>query len=257
MWFKISINKPYGINLQGQTVDANLNITVTWSISGSIQTQKSIVIKRNSDDVTVYTYPQTSSYAQNLIIPSSTLVNGTVYKILVTVWDESLNTATSDAVIFSCSSIPVVSSTPPTVNAPSIEITATYSQSQSVPMSSWIIYLYNNSNQLLDDTGIQTSSTIAYTFSGFESGNTYKYRIDCTAQNGLIGTTGLLSFTPSFAQPTLRVNLTLENTPDAGIKATWDAIQIMGEGTNYSYIGGVINNYQKYRQMYLYMYKCV
>jgi len=232
----MAINKPYNINLSGTTQDADLDISVTWLISGAIQTQKSVMIKLNSDDSTVYTYPQTSSYVQGLTIPALTLTNGTVYKILVFVWDVNLNTATSDAVIFSCSSTPVVSSTPPTVSAPSALFSATYVQDENVALSSWIMYLYDDSNVLLDDSGIQTDSTIEYTFTGFETDTIYKYKVDCTASNGLIGTTGLISFTPSFAQPTLRVNLSLENTDDAGISATWNAYQIIGTGTNYSFI---------------------
>lgn len=234
----MAINKPYNINISGRTYDANEIISVTWSISGAIQTQKSVVIKLNSDDSTIYTYPQTSSYVQGLDIPAETLTNGQTYKILITVWDEDSNSATSDAVVFQTSSIPVVSSTPPTVSAPSALFSATYTQAESVPLRSWIGYLYNSSQIELSNTGIQTSSTIEYTFSGLETDTTYYYQFFATSDNGLIGTTGMLEFTPSFAQPTLRVDLVLENTEDAGIKATWDAFQIIGTGTNYSFIGG-------------------
>jgi hypothetical protein len=232
----MAINKPYNISISGETIDANESNVITWSISGAIQTEKSLVFKLNSDDSVVFTYPKTSSYAQNYTIGTGTLTNGIEYKVLITAYDIDSNSAVSDAVVFSCSTTPVVTSTPPTISAPSAEFTATYFQNEGISMSSWIIYLYDEDRVEIDNSGIQTDSIIAYIFSGFISNQTYYYKVNCTASDGLIGTTGMLEIVPLFAQPNLRVNLSLENTDDAGISATWNAYQIIGTGTNYSFI---------------------
>lgn len=232
------INKPYNILVSGQYFDASTDITVTWSISGAIQTAKEILIKLNSDGSTVHTLTKISSYAQSYIIPASTLTNGNSYQIFITAYDSANNSATSDAVVFACSSAPTLSSAPPIVNAPSALFQATYSQAQSVPMRSWIGYLYNSLQQELTNTGIQTTSTIEYTFSGLETDETYYYEFQATSNYNMSCTTGKIAFTPSFSQPTLRVNIDIQNTSDAGVKMTWDAFQIIGTGNNISYIGG-------------------
>lgn len=234
----MAIQKPFNISVGGKTIDADLDNLVSWSISGAIQTEKSIVIKLNSDNSTVYTYPQTASFSQNLNIPASTLTNGEVYKLLVTVWDSESNSATSDAVVFQCSSTPVATVDTPTVSAPSYNFTGNYSQDETVDMQSWIMYIYDSEQNLIDDSGIQTVTTISYLFDGFQSDEDYYIELQVQSALGLIGTSGLIAFSVSYSQPHMKSTLSVENVPNAGVKITWDALQIIGDGTDYSFISG-------------------
>jgi hypothetical protein len=236
---KIAIQKPYNISIRGLCLDASEANTFTWQISGSIQSSYSIEIRNNSTNVVVYSFPQTSSFATSHTIPVSTLTNGVEYKIAVTAWDSSATTATSDFEIFQTSSRPVVAiNTIGIVGNSSNTFSATYSQAQSVVIKSWIVYLYDNSNILIAQSDIQTSTTLQYLFSGFESSKTYKIEFQATSAKGMLGTSGKVSFSVAFNTPILNVNITAQNVANAGVKLSWTAKQIFGHSDSTTYISG-------------------
>lgn len=103
-------------------------------------------------------------------------------------------------------------------------------------MTSWIAYLYNDENVLLNNSGIQTTSTISYVFGNLQSGDSYYIEITATSNNTLIGTTGKVSFNVIYAQPTIQSDLTAENSNECGIKLQWNVTQIIGQSENTSYI---------------------
>jgi hypothetical protein len=225
------IQKPYNINLKGTTIDANENNTISWKVSGAISTSFSIEIRNNADDLVVWQLPQTTSYATSYTLPSGTLVNGNEYKIKITVWDEDGNSATSDFEIFQTSSRPTVTVDPiPTVSSPNYTFIATYFQAESVGIKSYLFNLFDENQNLLLSSGVQatTDPSLSYSVEGLKSEQSYYVEFQVTSNKGLIGTSGLIQFSVLYTQPQINVNLTATNTDDAGIKLSWNVIQIIG-----------------------------
>ncbi len=233
----MSIQKPYNINLAGNVYPPEEDIILSWSISGGIQFYKEIIILDNSDDSTVFTLSKTSSFAQNYTVPANTLLGGKQYKAIVQVWDDSGNTSISDSIIFETSSRPiVVIDTVPTINAPSYTFTFVYTQNESAKMRSWIAYLYNSKQELLKNSGIQTTLTLSYIFDYLQSDNNYYIEIQATSEKGIVGTSGKIPFLVKYTQPNISFDFVAENTENAGVKLTWSTIQIFGESENAFYI---------------------
>jgi len=229
----ISIQKPFSISVKGLAIDASEVNTITWKVSGAIQTSYSIEFKRNSDNLTVFSVPKTNSYSTTYQLPANSLINGNEYKILITVYDETNSSATSDAEIFSTSSRPIVSlSTVTTVKAPWYNFQATYSQAQSIAIKSWIANLYDSNQVLIKQSGIQTTSPLQYLFDGLVSGKSYYIEFQATSNKGLIGSTGLKPFSVLYAKPNMSVDLTAINTDNGGVKLAWGATQIIGQSEN-------------------------
>lgn len=233
----MSIQKPYAISIKGKVIDANEDNLVSWQVSGGIQYYKGMEIRLNSNDNLVYKLNKTASFTKSHIIPSETLANGVEYKIRITVWDEEDNSQTSEYVVFETSSRPIVGvDAIETIGAPSYLFTFTYLQSQSVPLRSWIAYIYDSVQNLLDDSGIQTSTPLEYLFEGFESGENYYVRFQATSNKGLVGDSGLVPFSVLYLHPNFNSVITTENVENAGVKISLKAQQILGEAENYSFI---------------------
>ena len=102
------LQRPFNINIRGQTLDGNDPIPVTWQVSGDISTAYQVKVYRNSDNVLTYDSGKLTSYAQNHTIPSKSLQNGLEYKIEVSIWNQPGASATSDREIFQTTSKPII-----------------------------------------------------------------------------------------------------------------------------------------------------
>lgn len=234
---KTAIQKPYLINIQGQTVDASVANLISWSVTGAVSHAYSLVIKRNSDNVTLFTLAKTTSFATSYTLPAASLTNGVECKVTVQVWDSADLTATSDAVIFQTSSTPIVTvATIGTVTNSSNIFAATYAQAETVSISSWIVYLYNSTNSIVAQSTIQTTSTLSYLFNNLQTGTSYSVEFQATSAKGLIGTSGLIPFSVVYAAPNFNVDITTTNTDDAGVLLNWNVTQIIGTSTNATYV---------------------
>jgi hypothetical protein len=225
------IQKPYDINIKGATIDANEENKISWKVSGAISTSFSIEIRKNTDDSVAWQLPQTTSYATSYTLPSGTLANGNEYKIKITVWDEDGNSASSDFEIFQTSSRPTATVDPiSTVSSPNYTFTATYSQAESAGIKSYLFNLFDVNQNLLLSSGVQatTNPSLSYSVEGLKSETTYYIEFQVTSSKGLTGTSGLIQFSVLYTQPQVNVNLTAANTEDAGIKLSWNVIQIIG-----------------------------
>lgn len=228
----MAIQKPYSINLQSKTIAAEEENLISWQVSGSISTSFAISIINNTDGATIWSLPQTTSYATQYNLPANTILNGNEYKITITVWDDAGSSATSDAVIFQTSSRPTVNiDTIGTVASPNYTFTASYSQSENVTIKSWIAYLYDSNLNKLTDSGIKITSTLEYVVNNLQSEKLYYIEFYATSSKGLIGTSGKVSFNVLYTQPNLNLTLNAENTLDAGIKLSWNVTQIIGTST--------------------------
>ena len=169
-------------------------------------------------------------------LATNSLTNGLECKLYITVYDASNNSAISDAIIFKTSSKPIITTNPGTVTSQSNAFTATYSQLENISMVSWQAFLYNYAGtEVLQSSGLQTSSTISYLFSNLQSSTTYKIKFQATSADGLIGEVTAF-FSVAYAQPDVQVTVTATNNDNASIKLTGNIVQILGESENTSYI---------------------
>ena len=226
----MSLQKPYDISIRGQTIDANEPNEVSWKVSGDIQTAYKIDILSNVDNSLVWTTNQITSYSLKHTIPAGTLTNGNEYKIQITIWNANNDTATSDAEVFQTSSRPVVTVDPiGTVNSFSYNFTAQYSQAEGVPLSNYIVYLYDDKQNMIDKSNIKTTLPMEHLFSGLQPEKTYYIEFQATSAKGLVGTSGLVQFDVFYYRPKMNVFLEAKNVENAGIELSWYVTQIIGK----------------------------
>ena len=223
------IQKPFGINLAGITIDATEENEISWSISGDIQVAYEIEILLNSNNTSIYTTGKTTSRSVRHTLPPNTLTNGLEYKISVTAYNQNDESASSDFVIFQTSSRPVITlPSPIQVESFNYNFIANYSQAESVPLRNWSAFLYDENEQLIDSIRIQTSNTIEWLVGNLQSGNHYYIEFQVISTKGLVGTTGKVLVTVSYYRPQITVNLNAKNTPNAGVELSWYVAQIIG-----------------------------
>lgn len=226
----MALQKPYNINTRGNTYDGNEQIKVIWQVSGDSSVAYQVRVYKNSDSSLTYDSTKITSFGQTHTIPSGSLTNGLEYKILITIWNNANQSISSDYEIFQTSSRPVITlDAIPLVGSPSYTFEATYSQSESVEMKSWIAYLYNENNTLIAQSPISTSTTLSYLFGSFESGKSYFVEFQASSNKSLVGSSGKIPFNVEFEQPIININLTAENVDNGGVKLSWKTIQIIGE----------------------------
>lgn len=228
----MALQKPYNINLRGQTLDAKEQIRITWQVSGDPSVAYQLRFYRNSDNSLAYDTGKITSFAQAHTLPSNTLTNGLEFKVQVTTWNQANASISSDNEVFQTSSRPVVTvDTIGTVPSPSYSFSANYAQAESVAMRSWVVYLYNSDKTKISQSSISIEPNIEYLFSNMKSGTTYYIEFQATSAKGLVGTSGLIQFEVQYQQPDIKVNLTAENTDNAGMLISWNTIQIIGSTT--------------------------
>lgn len=225
----MAIQKPYNVNLRGQTIDGNDATLVSWQVTGDLSYAYQVKIYKNSDNSLIYDSAKLTTFATSHTIPASSILNGLEYKITITIWNQSNSSITSDTQIFQTSSRPFVSISIPLISSPSYSFTANYTQAESIVSRSWIVYLYNDTKKKIAESNISTSPNISYIFTELQSNTNYYIEFQVTSAKGLTGTTGLVSFAVSYTQPDIKINLTAENTDDAGIKIAWKTIQVLGK----------------------------
>ena len=225
----MGLQKPFNINIRGQTIDGDENNTIRWQVSGDISVAFSIEIVRNDDNTLVYTLPKTNSYSTSFNLPNNSVLNGNEYKIRIRIWNENNQSIYSDYEVFQTSSRPIITLEPfSTISSHSFNFQASYTQSENVNMRSYILYLYNSSQALIAQSGIKTTQTIEHLFSNLQSETSYYIEVQATSNKGLVGTTGKVLFSVLYTQPQVNVNLEAENVDNAGIKLKWKTIQIIG-----------------------------
>lgn len=229
----MTIQKPYSISIKNMVIDANNSFLLSWKSSGNTSSSFSIDIFKNSDSTLAYSLPRTYSLATSYTIPARFVPNGQDYKMKVTVWDANSNTASSDYVIFTASTSPVITvDAIPTVTNHAYLFTAHYSQPENVTLQSYTVNLYDSNKALLNTSGVMTDGLVQYLFDLMKSGLTYYVEFVLTSSKGLTTSSGLISFNVQYDNPYLYMNLQGENIPDsAGIHLSWQVIQVIGKTT--------------------------
>lgn len=229
----MSIQKPYGININNQVVDCSKDYLLKWKTSGDTSSSFAVSVYKNSDSSLVWSLPRTYSYAMSYTIPAGSIPNGDVYQLVVQVWNSANQTASSQPVIFTASSSPVVTvDTIGTVANNSYLFTAHYLQAENDPLSTYTVNLYNSDNVLLNTSGTMTDGLMEYRFDGLKSGQSYSVEFIVTSKKGLTSTSGLISFDVVYDNPSMYFELDAENLSEsASMKLTWKIRQVVGKTT--------------------------
>lgn len=174
--------------------DANENQTFTFTVNGGSQVVKNkITIRRNSDNVIIYT-STFESYGFGQIVPANTLVNGTYYNFYFNTYDIDGNeSADSNVVPFYCFTTPTLDftniTTGDTIEAPQFTFNLTYSQIENELLNELRFYLYDGHGKLLKTSEVIYSSDnppidFEYTFSGFTDKENYYVEAIATTLHG-------------------------------------------------------------------------
>jgi hypothetical protein len=233
------IQKPFNINIKSTTIDVNITNLIKWKVTGAFPVAYSIDIYNNIDSTLVYSVPKTASSKIEHLLDDIVLSNGNEYKIVITVWDESNNSAMSDAEIFQTSSTPQITiENIGLVGSSSYNFFATYSQAELVGIKSWIAILYDTANNIKQKSTLQTNNVLSYLFDNLEAEKDYFVEFQATSEKGLTGTSGLVPFEVYYSRPNMSINLEAENVADASIRLKWFVTQIIGESAGANYISG-------------------
>jgi hypothetical protein len=123
---------------------------------------QSIIIQT---DALTWSLPRTFSQAMSYMIPANSFPNGVDYKISVTVWSSIEQSATSQFVIFTASSTPVVTADEiGTVGNHTYLFSATYTQAENNPVSKYTVNLYNADKSLIKTSGNSNRRIIRISF---------------------------------------------------------------------------------------------
>jgi hypothetical protein len=225
------IQKPYGINLKDQIIDRNADYLLRWSTSGDVSTSFSINIYNLDDDSLVWSLPRTYSLALSYTLPANALSIGSKYKINITVWNSNEQSATSNFVTFSAMSKPVISVTPiETVANHSYLFTATYTQAEGIPLSYYVVNLYDSNQKLFKTSGIKTDGLLEQRFELLKNGTNYYIEFKVTAKQGLTVSSGLIPFTVTYENPSMYFQLSANPvTETASVKLDWKIMQVIGK----------------------------
>ncbi|MGD6876759.1 hypothetical protein [Bacillus infantis] len=235
----MALQRPYDISIKGRTIDANEPNEIKWKVSGDIQTAFKIDILSNIDNSEVWTSGKITTYALKHVIPSSSLVNGKEYKILVTIYNQTGSSITSDAEIFQTSSTPVINVNPiGTVNSFSYNFSATYEQAEGVPLRNYTVNLFDDKKNLIDKSNIKTILPMEHLFTNLQTEKQYYIQFLATSSKGLTGDSGLILFDVFFYRPKMNVNLKANNIENAGIEVSWYVSQIIGETDGAPFVNG-------------------
>ena len=91
------------------------------------------------------------------------------------------------------------------------------------------MYLYDSNKTKIYQSTISTDPNIRLLIENLQSGTTYYIETQATSAKGLTNTSGLMQFKVQYQQPDVKVNLTAENVDNAGMKISWNTIQIIGK----------------------------
>jgi hypothetical protein len=223
------IQRPYSLSIKGTTIDANEDNTITWQVSGDVQTAFQVDIYLNSDNSLAFTSNKITSYALKYTLPQGSLQNGIEYKIKITIYNQAGQSITNDGDIFQTSSRPIITVDPiGTVNSFSYVFSAQYSQAENVSLRNYVVNLYDSQKNLIGNSSILTSLPMEYLFSGLQTETNYYIEFQATSSKGLTGTSGLVLFSVFYYRPKQNVFLQAKNIDKAGIELSWYVKQIIG-----------------------------
>lgn len=193
------------------------------SSSPDSQTAYQVLIKRQSDGVTVYDSGKVASTNTQMTVPGSTLLWNVNYSWQVRTWSGTdIQGPYSDLVLFKTSQPPTVTITVPTAGAVVISdsptINWTYSDPESTAQTSFrvVVKEIQNTGETDGETIFNrlesNSAATTYTLpiNTLTNGKRYIVQVTATDTDGVSGTSAIREFTVAFispAQPDISVDL--------------------------------------------------
>jgi hypothetical protein len=225
------IQKPFNLSIKNKIIDGTKDYKMSWQTSGDLSNSFSISIYNNTTDALTWSLPRTFSQAMSYTIPANSFPNGVDYKISVTVWSSIEQSATSQFVIFTASSTPVVIADEiGTVGNHTYLFSATYTQAENNPVSKYTVNLYNADKSLIKTSGTLTDGLLEYRFDLLKNDTNYYIEFIVTSKIGLTATSGLVEFTVVYDNPSMYFELTADSIPEkAGIKLNWKIREVIGK----------------------------
>lgn len=235
------ILKPSNISPSNGVFSGSDAIEISWKNNGDIMTAFEVSVYDNSTDILIHTSSKLNSYIAKYTIPANTLANNKVYKYTIKVYNINNETTVSDYKIISCYSRPIVNiDTDGFVRNQIATFTSTYSQTQNITLKAYKYILYDEFDNVIEQSEYLYDGLLAYTFN-YRLVDDTNYKIECIVicQNDLLGTSGKINFVADYIPPQVYFNLSAEAYVDKPyVRLLWTTVRIIGkvEGTA-NYIG--------------------
>lgn len=234
------IYKPKYLEPKNKAVDASVDNVFSWQSQGEPQTHYQLKIYELPNTL-IYDSTKLAGDDNEYTLPASSLTNNKEYKWTVETFGAS-GSATSNEVYLKTNAKPTVTLiVPASLTVQSYTIIATYAQTDGISMKQYKFIMYDDADNVIDDTGWLYDYSLTYILDGLISGNTYKVECLVVAQNGLDATSGKQSFTVSYLKPdATRSIITIPQNDRGSMLVRWDTLKqvtpvITGD---YSYVEG-------------------
>lgn len=226
----------------GGVVDATDNVSISWQVNGnSAMTGFSIAIYQNNASSTlVHTFTEASLspafygtdangnpvfyvYEPGTTWSAAGLSNGNSYKLKITQnYGSSSSVVQNSESVFITRAKPTLSISPSSGTLTSVaqNFTAAYAQAQGDSVS-WVRWVLKDADEaVLDDTGTIYTGVLAYTYSGFFTGNTYTLTCSVETSSGAVKNV-TNTYAVSYAEPEQTGGITLSCNPDDSVSLSW------------------------------------
>jgi hypothetical protein len=240
------------INLSpsNQAVDPTKDIVFTWITRGATQSDFKLTIYKNDDNTLIYDSMKITSSNNYHTVPSNSMAVGINYKWQIQTWS-GVSSAISQFAFISANSSPTLVFIDPDFSSAVIlpgqnyMFKTLYNQSENISISKYKFILYDNNDNILEDTGYIYGFTPYYEFKGMVRGNTYKIEAKAVSQNNLSCETGIKEFSiNTYTIPDTTPDIIVTpNNDEASIKTEWSDLKLVTPvviGT-YSYIPAKFN----------------
>ncbi len=228
------ILKPTNISPNNLSYPSSAPIEVTWANNGDTMMAFEINIEKNSDGTQVFNSTKISSYTPKYTIPVNTLTDGVEYRFTIKVFNNVDASVVSDYKVFRCSSKPTV--TIPNdgfIRNQVATISATYSQSEGVGLKCYKFILYDEFDNILEQSNYIYNSNLIYTFA-YKLNDNATYKFECVAISDLdvLGSSGAIPLIADYIPPQVKFNLGAQSFTDKPyVRLEWTTVRIVGETT--------------------------
>jgi hypothetical protein len=256
------VRKPTFLSPQISSIDLS-ETQIFTSILDSTITDYQLIVRKLSDNSILYnsnkihlTTPKYDNEILEITINGATIITSEIeLKWSIQVWN-GVDTITSDEVMFYNLSNPTLAlniTEDQVLTSRSYEFVGDYSQSEGVAVKNFKFILYSSNDLILESTDVNYSENVRYKFEGFISDNIYKVECIVENDNGVVITTGKISFSVSYSAPNVDLvpRVTLDKSTSAMIIEWGKAVAYLptiSEGATTTYIedftsGYTVNNY--------------
>lgn len=244
---------PTFLNPRNNTIDPSVNNTFSCQINGTKCVAYEIFIMKNSDNSQVYTSTKVdlaeTLYDKDILeheVPADTLLiaTATEYKWKIKTYYNTTDYSESGEAFFTAFGTPTIEfdNFIPIVTTQSYEFIINYTHPQDVAIRKFKFILYDNNNEILEETEWRFSGNIRHTFEGFINESQYGVKCIVEDQNGITVETDIQTFTIEYGELTVPSFPTVKQKEElSAVEIEWYAKQIIGQVEGGSHI--YLNNF--------------